>query len=65
MDPEQYLIADEYCIVDTSAAKTDIGWTPAHRDDDMLIAAYREYRNAKSAAKNGAASRPLEGAQAQ
>lgn len=65
MDPEQYLIADEYCIVDTSAAKTDIGWTPAHRDDDMLIAAYREYRNAKTAAKGRAQGQPFEGVQMQ
>lgn len=48
MDPEQYLIADEYCIVDTTRARADIGWTPAHRDDDMLIAAYREYRDGRS-----------------
>ena len=44
MDPEQYLIADEICILDTSAAKADLGWKPLHRDEDMLKAAYREYR---------------------
>lgn len=44
MDPEQYLIADEVCILDTKAAKTDLGWTPRYRDEDMLKAAYREYR---------------------
>lgn len=44
MDPEQYLIADEVCILDTSAAKTDLGWQPRHRDEEMLNAAYREYR---------------------
>jgi dTDP-glucose 4,6-dehydratase len=44
MDPEQYLIADEVCILDTSAAKADLGWHPLHRDEDMLKAAYREYR---------------------
>lgn len=44
MDPEQYLIADEVCILDTSAANADLGWQPVHRDDDMLNAAYREYR---------------------
>lgn len=54
MDPEQYLIADEYCIVDTARARADIGWIPAHRDDDMLIAAYREYRNAGTGAQDGA-----------
>ena len=44
MDPEQYLIADEICILDTSAAKNDLGWKPLYRDEDMLKAAYREYR---------------------
>jgi len=53
MDPEQYLIADEYCVVDTGKAAAAIGWKPLHRDDDMLIAAYREYR--AGLAGNGAA----------
>lgn len=44
MDPEQYLIADEICILDTSAAKKDLDWKPLYRDEDMLEAAYREYR---------------------
>ncbi len=44
MDPEQYLIADEICILDTNAAKNDLGWKPLYRDEDMLKAAYREYR---------------------
>ncbi len=44
MDPEQYLIADETCILDTSAARRDLGWAPQHNDSDMLRAAYREYR---------------------
>ena len=44
MDPEQYLIADEYCVLDCSRAKREIGWEPRYRDDDMLLAAYREYR---------------------
>jgi dTDP-glucose 4,6-dehydratase len=49
MDPEQYLIADEECLLDCSKAKREIGWTPKHRDDDMLIAAYKEYRMGRSA----------------
>jgi dTDP-glucose 4,6-dehydratase len=49
MDPEQYLIADETCILDTSALKRDLGWKPMHRDEDMLKAAYREYRTGKAA----------------
>lgn len=44
MDPEQYLIADEYCVLDCSRARREIGWVPRYRDDDMLLAAYREYR---------------------
>lgn len=52
MDPEQYLIADEYCVRDTTAAKTDFGWTPKYRDEDMLREAYAEYRKAKDAGVN-------------
>ncbi|MEX0346789.1 MAG: NAD-dependent epimerase/dehydratase family protein [Rhizobiaceae bacterium] len=44
MDPEQYLIADEMCILDVSKGERDLGWVPHYRDDDMLIAAYAEYR---------------------
>jgi dTDP-glucose 4,6-dehydratase len=51
MDPEQYLIADEYCVVDTSRAAADLGWRAQHRDDAMLIAAYREYRDGGAAAE--------------
>jgi dTDP-glucose 4,6-dehydratase len=48
MDPEQYMIADEICILDTSKAKRELGWKPLHRDEDMLLAAYTEYRRAKA-----------------
>lgn len=44
MDPEQYLIADEMCVLDVSKAKRDLGWAPQFADEDMLIAAYSEYR---------------------
>lgn len=47
MDPEQYLIADEDCVVDISRAETELNWHPRFRDDDMLIQAYREYKQAK------------------
>jgi dTDP-glucose 4,6-dehydratase len=50
MDPEQYLIADEECLLDCSKAKRELGWAPKYRDDDMLIAAYKEYRAKKSGA---------------
>jgi dTDP-glucose 4,6-dehydratase len=55
MDPEQYLIADEVCIVDTARAKNRLGWRPQHRDEDMLLAAYREYRAGRAAAATSAA----------
>ncbi|MEP2705704.1 MAG: NAD(P)-dependent oxidoreductase [Roseibium sp.] len=48
MDPEQYLIADEMCVLDVSKGERDLGWVPAYRDEDMLIAAYDEYRAQKS-----------------
>jgi dTDP-glucose 4,6-dehydratase len=48
MDPEQYLIADEVCILDTSKAKRELGWEPQYNDEDMLLAAYREYRNSRT-----------------
>jgi dTDP-glucose 4,6-dehydratase len=56
MDPEQYLIADEDCLLDCTRAKQDLGWSPDYRDEDMLIAAYAEYhrglsRNMDSAAE--------------
>lgn len=49
MDPEQYLIADEECVLDVGKGERQLGWVPKHRDEDMLIAAYSEYR----AKKNG------------
>ncbi|WP_054308046.1 NAD(P)-dependent oxidoreductase [Mesorhizobium sp. 1M-11] len=51
MDPEQYLIADEDCVLDVSKGERQLGWVPQYRDEDMLIAAYSEYR----AKKNGTA----------
>jgi dTDP-glucose 4,6-dehydratase len=47
MDPEQYLIADEECVLDVSKGKRQLGWVPQYRDEDMLIAAYTEYRAKK------------------
>ncbi|MHA1559563.1 MAG: NAD-dependent epimerase/dehydratase family protein [Alphaproteobacteria bacterium] len=44
LDPEQYLIADEHCILDTTRARTELGWRPQFDDSDMLIAAYEEYK---------------------
>lgn len=44
LDPEQYMIADEYCLLDNSRAKRELGWQPHYTDADMLVAAYEEYR---------------------
>lgn len=48
MDPEQYLIADEDCVLDVSKGERELGWVPQYRDEDMLIAAYNEYRGKKN-----------------
>jgi Nucleoside-diphosphate-sugar epimerases len=48
MDPEQYLIADEECVLDVSKGERQLGWVPQYRDEDMLIAAYDEYRAKKA-----------------
>lgn len=53
MDPEQYKIADEVCILDTSKAKRELGWRPRYRDEEMLLAAYTEYRKARDGRKQG------------
>jgi dTDP-glucose 4,6-dehydratase len=45
LDPEQYLIADENCILDISKAETELGWHPRFTDKDMLYEAYQEYKN--------------------
>lgn len=52
MDPEQYLIADEECVLDVSKGERQLGWVPQYRDEDMLIAAYVEYRAKKTGAAN-------------
>ena len=49
MDPEQYLIADEMCILDCSKAKQQLGWSTTYRDEDLLISAYNEYSAGRSA----------------
>ena len=49
MDPEQYMIADETCILDVSKAEKQLGWKPKDDDISMLIEAYRTYKNPKPA----------------
>lgn len=51
MDPEQYLIADEECLLDCSKGERDLGWKAQYSDDDMLVAAYKEYRHKLDASK--------------
>jgi len=60
MDPEQYLIADEECVLDVSKGERQLGWVPKYRDEDMLIAAYTEYRAKKAAHQPAAAPAPAE-----
>lgn len=60
MDPEQYLIADEECVLDVSKGKRQLGWVPQYRDEDMLIAAYTEYRAKKEGRMPSASQVPAE-----
>ncbi|MDD9909301.1 MAG: NAD(P)-dependent oxidoreductase [Ahrensia sp.] len=60
MDPEQYLIADEVCILDCSKAERDLGWNARYSDDDMLVAAYREYRAGRERESRGRTSTETE-----
>lgn len=45
MYKEQYMIADQNYILDISETKKDLEWTPRYNDQDMIIAAYREWDN--------------------
>lgn len=45
MDPEQYLIADETCVLDVSKAERELNWVPKDNDVDMLLAAYVDYKS--------------------
>jgi len=60
MDPEQYLIADEMCVLDVSKGERQLGWVPQYRDEDMLIAAYDEYRAKKNGQVRDASQVPAE-----
>jgi len=48
MDPEQYWIADETCVLDCSKAEREIGWVPQDNDTAMLLVAYHDYKAGKS-----------------
>ena len=48
MDPEQYLIADETCILDCSKAERELNWSAKDSDTSMLKVAYHDYKDGKS-----------------
>ncbi|NQU57177.1 MAG: NAD(P)-dependent oxidoreductase [Rhodospirillales bacterium] len=48
MYPEQFLIADQNCIVDIKANETELGWIPRHDDQEMIFQAFDEFRNVRS-----------------
>ena len=48
MDPEQYWIADETCMLDCSKGQCLLGWTPKDDDTSMLLLAYRDYKAGQS-----------------
>jgi len=48
MDPEQYLIADETCILDCTKADRELNWRPQDSDTDMLKVAYLDYKDGNS-----------------
>lgn len=45
MYKEQYMIADEQYILDTSLTERDLSWKPQYSDTDMLISAYMAWLN--------------------
>jgi dTDP-glucose 4,6-dehydratase len=51
MDPEQYLIADETCVLEMSKVKEELDWQPKDTDSDLLIIAYKSYREKLEAEK--------------
>lgn len=48
MYPEQFMIADEEYVLDISETEKDLDWHPKYNDEDMLIEAYKMYRNEKN-----------------
>lgn len=48
LDPEQYIIADETCVLDCSKAERLLGWTAKDSDTDMLVSAYDVYKQGNS-----------------
>lgn len=48
MDPEQYWIADETCVLDCSKAERLLDWKPKDDDVSMLLVAYHDYKAGRS-----------------
>ena len=48
MDPEQYVIANEDCVLSTEKAERELGWHAEHSDVAMLRSAYDEYISYKA-----------------
>jgi len=48
MDPEQYLIADETCVLDCGKAMRELNWQAKDTDTSMLKVAYRDYKEGRS-----------------
>lgn len=44
MYPEQFMIADEEYVLDTSDTEIDLEWHPKYNDEDMLKEAYKMYK---------------------
>lgn len=47
MYKEQYMIADENYIIDISETQKDLGWQPQFNDEDMMLAAFNEFKRLK------------------
>ena len=47
MYKEQYMIADENYILDVSETMKALGWKPQYNDQDMIIQAYKEWKDNK------------------
>ncbi len=48
MYPEQFMIADEEYVLDISETEKDLGWKPQYNDEDMLVEAYKMYKEGKA-----------------
>lgn len=54
LSPEQFRIADVDYVLDTSAARRELGWTPRYDDAEMLWRAYATYVQGLAESAGGA-----------